>query len=92
MSREKAEPDKAGASCEVRGDTCHQRLDEDPGTTLPGGAPASFRLPWQSAATITTQPGAPSMLSCFNHVRLFAALWAVARQALLSMGFSRHEY
>ena len=52
MSREKAEPDKAGASCEVRGDTCHQRLDEDPGTTLPGGAPASFRLPWQSAATI----------------------------------------
>ena len=28
-------------------------------------------------------------LSC---VRLFATLWAVARQASLSMGFSRQEY
>ena len=32
------------------------------------------------------------MLSCFNHVRLFATLWTVARQAPLSMGFSRQEY
>ena len=27
-----------------------------------------------------------------NHVRLFVTLWAVARQAPLSMGFSRQEY
>ena len=32
------------------------------------------------------------MLSCFSHVQLFAALWNVACQAPLSMGFSRHEY
>ena len=32
------------------------------------------------------------MLSRFNHVRLFATLWAVACQAPLSMGFSRHAY
>ena len=27
-----------------------------------------------------------------NHVQLFATIWTVARQAPLSMGFSRHEY
>ena len=32
------------------------------------------------------------VLSCFSHVRLFATLWTVALQALLSMGFSRQEY
>ena len=32
------------------------------------------------------------MLSHFSHVRLFATLWTVARQASLSMGFSRQEY
>ena len=32
------------------------------------------------------------MLSCFSRVRLFVALWTVAHQALLSMGFSRQEY
>ena len=32
------------------------------------------------------------MLSCLSHVRLFATLWTVARQAPLSMGFSRQEY
>ena len=32
------------------------------------------------------------MLSHFSHVRLFATLWTVARQAPLSMGFSRQEY
>ena len=32
------------------------------------------------------------MLSCFSRVLLFATLWMVARQALLSMGFSRQEY
>ena len=32
------------------------------------------------------------MLSCFSPVQLFVILWAVARQAPLSMGFSWHEY
>ena len=32
------------------------------------------------------------MLSRFSHVRLFATLWTVVRQAPLSMGFSRLEY
>ena len=32
------------------------------------------------------------ILSCFSHGRLFAALWTVAHQAPLSMGFSRQEY
>ena len=34
----------------------------------------------------------PDSLSCFCHVRLSAALWTVARQAPLSMGFPRQEY
>ena len=32
------------------------------------------------------------MLSHFSHVQLFVILCTVARQASLSMGFSRHEY
>ena len=32
------------------------------------------------------------MLSLFSCVQLFATLWTVARQALLSMGFSMQEY
>ena len=32
------------------------------------------------------------VLSCVTHVPLFAALWTVARQAPLSMGFPRQEY
>ena len=32
------------------------------------------------------------MLSCFSNVRPFGTLWAVAHQAPLSMGFSRHKY
>ena len=32
------------------------------------------------------------LLSRFSHVQLFAILWTVAHQALLSMGFSRQEY
>ena len=34
----------------------------------------------------------PCMLSCFGHVQLFTALWTVACQASLFMGFSRQEY
>ena len=32
------------------------------------------------------------MLSCFSYFQLFATPWPVARQAPLSMGFSRQEY
>ena len=32
------------------------------------------------------------VLSCFSHVQLFVTLWTVARQAPLSMGFSRQEH
>ena len=32
------------------------------------------------------------VLSCFTYVWLFVTLWTVARQAPLSMGFSRQEY
>ena len=32
------------------------------------------------------------MLSRFSHILVFATLWIVARQAPLSMGFSRPEY
>ena len=32
------------------------------------------------------------VLCCFSCVRLFATLWTIAQQALLSMGFSRQEY
>ena len=32
------------------------------------------------------------MLSPFSHVGLFVTLWTVARQAPLSMGFSRQEW
>ena len=32
------------------------------------------------------------VLSCFSCVQLFGTLWTVARQAPLSIAFSRHEY
>ena len=32
------------------------------------------------------------MLSCFSHIQLFGTPWTAARQAPLSMGFSRQEY
>ena len=32
------------------------------------------------------------VLRCFSHVQLFATPWTVARQAPLSVGFSRQEY
>ena len=32
------------------------------------------------------------VLSCFSHVQLFEALWTVAHQAPLSMGFFRQQY
>ena len=36
--------------------------------------------------------GGVCMLSCLNHFQLFATLRTVARQAPLSIGFSRQEY
>ena len=36
--------------------------------------------------------GLQSLPSCFRCIRLFATPWTVARQAPLSMGFSRQEY
>ena len=59
--------------------------------------PSSYTPEWPSSYT----PEWPStqakvcacmLLSRFSHVRLFATLWTVALQALLSMGFSRQEY
>ena len=38
------------------------------------------------------RPACVRMLSHFSHVWLFVAPWTVARQAPLSMGFSRQEY
>ena len=32
------------------------------------------------------------VLSSFSHVQLCATLWTIARQALLSRGFSKQEY
>ena len=32
------------------------------------------------------------MVQCLSHVRLFATPWTEARQASLSMGFTRQEY
>ena len=32
------------------------------------------------------------VLSCFSRVRLFATAWTIARQAPLSIGFSRQEH
>ena len=34
----------------------------------------------------------PVVVELLNHVQLFATPWTVARQALLSLGFSRQEY
>ena len=40
-----------------------------------------------------TPPQVPAnVLSRFSHVWLFATLWTIAPQALLSMGFSRQKY
>ena len=32
------------------------------------------------------------VIHCFSHVCLFATLYTIARQSLLSIGFSRQEY
>ena len=47
---------------------------------------------WKVRADINTWENFTCVLSCFSHVQLFATQWTIARQALLSVGFSRHEY
>ena len=57
--------------------------------SLPGG------LGDQEAAkkiSKKTPDNVKGLLSHFSHLQLFATLWTVARQAPLSMGFSRQEY
>ena len=54
-------------------------------------------LPWQVVSLPLALPGKPvhvhaSVLSCFSRVQLFETLRTVARQAPLSMKFSRQEY
>ena len=41
---------------------------------------------------IVLLPTTEHLLSCFSRVQLFLPPWTVARQAPLSMGFSRQEY
>ena len=51
--------------------------------------PSSYTPEWPSTQAKVC---ACMLLSRFSHVWLFATLWTVALQALLSMGFSRQEY
>ena len=46
----------------------------------------------RESARVCVHTHAICLLSCFSHVRLFETPWTVARQAYLSMGFSRQEY
>ena len=46
----------------------------------------------QHCDTFTANWVVPVRAKSLSRVRLFAALWTVARQASLSMGFSRQEY
>ena len=52
----------------------------------------SSSFPSQLLQELLDQWHAFCMLTCFSCVQLFAALWIVAHQAFLSMGFSRQEY
>ena len=38
------------------------------------------------------EPWTVCELRCFTHIRLFSTPWTIARQAPLSIGFSRQEY
>ena len=60
----------------------HKELDTAEQLTV---SPPQKHLSWYGVVCV-------SMLNCFSHVWLFAALWTVAHQAPLSMGFSRQEY
>ena len=45
----------------------------------------------QASCLLLGNPLLASVLSSFSRVQLFATPWTVARQAPLSMGFSRQE-
>ena len=51
-----------------------------------------FTFPCISAQPILKYHCPLCILSCFSSARLFATYWTVARQAPLSVGFSRQEY
>ena len=46
---------------------------------------------WSDAPQLSLRHACVVVLSCFSRVRLFATPWTAARQAPLSVGFSRHE-
>ena len=76
------------------------RQDYWSGSTFPspGNLPDSGISPVSSAlqadSLLSEPPGKPMvcMLSCFSYVQLCATPWTAARQAPLSMGFSRQEH
>ena len=80
----------------------HHHAGPHSGTTPLGGmTPSLPEAPWGCASIpracsfilcIGPLLVLPCVLSRFSRVRLFAILWTVARQAPLSMGFSRQEY
>ena len=49
-------------------------------------------LPMFSRSFVVSGLTCACTLSCFSCVQLFVTPWTVARQAPLSMGFSRQEY
>ena len=70
--------------------------------TVPDNELLHFLSPYPLFLEQLNLENSPFMLKCWRfpqlkvkslgRVRLFATLWTVARQALLSMGFSRQEY
>ena len=57
-----------------------------------GGADAVINRETSNGAGKANQEYGACVLRCFRYVQLFATPWTVARQAPLSMGFSRQEY
>ena len=80
----------------------HQRLNGQECEQIQGDSDGQGSLvccsPWGSNESDTTEQlnnnifSSVYILSHFSRVRLFAALWTVAHQALLSMGSSRQEH
>ena len=61
-------------------DSCRRQEGPEPCQLLSSCVPSPISLPLMLYS---------AMLSCFPHVQLFATPWTVARQAPLTMGFSR---
>ena len=60
--------------------------------TLENSMENSQKLKIESLYDPASPSGYVCMLSGFSRVQIFATPWTVARQAPLSMGFSRQEY